>query len=712
MNMIEVFSRGFAKLGKTGALAAIGICACLASAQVSANGAYVSPGPRYKVEVLPDVRVRMRDGVELAVRIIRPAGQGKFPAIMGYVPYRTLTGMKAARSEEKFATAQNIQYYMAQHGYVMVNYDSRGTGASGGVSTVMYEAAERQDGYDMVEWIAKQPWSNGNVGMWGISYGGVDTWQIAAMAPPHLKAVIVHSGTDDVYDDWMYPGGTVRSLFIFGGYAPQMAASNFAPPDPASSGAKWADIWEQHLKGNQPWSLGWLEHPVYGPYWKDRSLRPDYGRIKCAVFVIDGWADWYQTALLRAFSHLKGPKKALIGPWDHGWSENALPGPRIDARPIYLQWFDRFLKGIDTGVLKEPPVTIFVQKYQPPAPMYLKERGFYRQENEWPLARTQYTPMYLISDGVLGRNAEQGVPTAKDSYRYKPSLGMASGILGRGNIGPWAMPLDQRSDEAYSLTYTSKPLTSDLEITGDPRADIFVSSTADVAYFTVRLTDVAPDGTSKLLSRGELDATHRSSNSHPQPLTPGSVYELKIPMKSMAYIVSAGHRIRVDIASADFMNTWPVGKAAINSIVRGAQYPSRVILPVAPPQSPALPPPDFKPSPVPLPDQEEVPKPVYGVTYDLINQTATVTIDKTAPKGGGDSHTTFTVSDRDPANAVMKSVVDYVVHQPDGVIDVQAQSLLTSDKKVFRHIMDINITVDGKQHFSKSWIVTVPRVLN
>jgi uncharacterized protein len=694
---------------KIGALIAICICIWFASAQPSDAGVYVSPGPRYKVEVLPDVRVRMRDGVELAVRIIRPAAPGKFPAVMGYVPYRTLTGMKAARSEEEFSTANNIQYYMAQRGYVMVNYDARGTGASGGVSTDMYEAAERQDGYDMIEWIARQPWSNGNVGMWGISYGGVDSWQIAAMAPPHLKAIIVHSGTDDVYDDWMYPGGSFRTVQM-ATYGAQMTAENFAPPDPVSTGTKWADIWEQHLKGNQPWPLGWLEHQVYGPFWQAPSLRPEYSRIKCAVFVIDGWADWYQTALLRAFSHLKVPKRALIGPWDHGWSENALPAPQIDGRPLYLQWFDQFLKGINTGVLKEPAVTIFVQEYQPPAPMYMQERGFFRQENEWPLARTKYTPMYLTADGQLERHPEGDVPMAKDSYRYKPSLGMASGIVGRGTIGPWAMPLDQRGDEAYSLTYTSKPLTSGVEVTGNPRADIFISSTADVAYFTVRVTDVAPDGTSKLVTRGELGATHRNSSSNPQPLTPGSVYELNIPMKSMAYIFSPGHRIRVDIASADFMNAWPVGKAASNFIVRGARFPSRVILPVAPPQNPVLPPPDFRPSPVPLPDPDSIPKPTYTTTYDLINQTATVIIARKTPTG--DQRTTFTVSDGNPADAVMKSVVNYVVRQPDGVITVHTQSLVTSDDRVFRHILDLEITVDGKPHFSKSWTLVVPRVLN
>jgi putative CocE/NonD family hydrolase len=693
------------------------ILATLAFANVPIVSAQAQPpstvasAEKYKVTILPDVRVRMRDGVELAVRITRPDAPGKFPAIMGYTPYRRLPGLgTAAHSETEFANATNIQYFMAEHGYISVDYDVRGTGASGGTSTEMYADAERQDGYDMVEWIAKQSWSNANVGMWGISYGGVDTWQIAAMAPPHLKAVIVHSGTEDVYDDWMYPGGSLRTLFIFGGYAASMTAQNFAPPDPASTGDKWADIWAEHLKDNEPWSLGWLKHPVDGPYWQSRSVRPDYDRIKCAVYVIEGWADWYQTAELRAFAHLKVPKRALIGPWDHGWSENALPGPRVDGRPEYLRWFDQFLKGIDTGVLKEPPVTIFVRNYKAPAPMYMEEAGFFRQENEWPLKRTQYTPMFLGGEGRLERIPAEHDAIERDTYTYKPSVGIASGILGRGSLGPWAMPLDQRQDEAYSITYTTPPLTTDLEVTGNPSADLFVSSTADVAYFTVKVTDVAPDGTSKLLTDGVLNATHRNSNSKPEPLIPGNIYELKIDLKSMAYIFPTGHRIRVDIASSDFMNAWPVGKAAVNTLIRAKQYQSRVILPVVPAQNPALPPPNLPPSPVPLPDPKEVRKPEYKVSLDLINQTTTVST--VTGKPGSESHTTFTVSDRNPAEAVMKSTFDYTVAQPDGEIKVKTQSITTSDEKVFRHIMDLEITVDGKPHFSKSWTLSIPRELN
>jgi hypothetical protein len=185
---------------------------------------------------------------------------------------------------------------------------------------------------------------------------------------------------------------------------------------------------------------------------------------------------------------------------------------------------------------------------------------------------------------------------------------------------------------------------------------------------------VAPDGVSKLVSDGELNATHRASHSKPEPLKPGEVYELKIPMKSMAYIFPAGHRIRVDVASADFQNAWPVSKAAVNAVHRSRAHPSRLILPVAPEQNPKLPAPDLKPSPNPLPAPETVKKPEYTVTYDLINQTVSVRT-ATGPTGS----TTFTVSPKNPADAVLRATQDFVVSKPDMQVKVETQCVTASD---------------------------------
>jgi putative CocE/NonD family hydrolase len=664
----------------------------------------------FRVRVLPDIRVRMRDGVELAARIVRPDAVGRFPALMAYNAYRILTALCPTPSDREYSNVIHAPHYFAERGYVSVYFDVRGTGASGGSSPDMYSDAERHDGYDMVEWIAAQPWSNGNVGMWGKSYGAVAAWQIAALAPPHLKAVIIRSGTEDLYRDWAYPGGVPRSFFMYGGYTGMMTALNFAPPDVETTGEKWATIWQEHLDTNVPWSIAMLQHPTDDDYWRARSVRPDYDRIKCAVFVIEGWADWYQTAELRAFEQLKGPKRALIGPWAHYWPEDAFPGPRIDARPEYLRWFDQFLKGIDTGVLREPPVTIFVRKYQPPAPMIREEPGYWRHENEWPPTRTRYTRMYLGANGTLESRPLETDSAECDHYVYRASVGAASGFLGQGLIPPWANPLDQQRDDGHSLTYTTPPLQSDIEVTGNPVAELFVSSSADVAYFAVRLCDVAPDGTSKLVTDGALSAAHRNSDVTPEPVIPGVVYPLRIDLRSTSYIFSSGHRIRVSIASADFQNAWPSSKAAINTVVRGAACSSCVILPIIPQQQSQWPTPALLTSPNLQP--AVLARPEYQITSDLINETTMLSVTQTPllSHAPGISRSTYLVSDVNPADAIIENTVEYVVAQSGQETIVRAHMVTASDARRFLHSVDVEVTIDGRHHFRKNWAVSVPRV--
>ncbi|MBI3923641.1 MAG: CocE/NonD family hydrolase [Armatimonadetes bacterium] len=641
----------------------------------------------------------MRDGVELAASITRPDAEGKFPAIMEYTPYHA-----------QGASGPGGRYrHFAERGYVCLNYDVRGTGNSRGITTDMYSAEEIQDGCDMVEWIAAQPWCNGKVGMWGISYGGVVCWQVAMHAPPHLAAVIIRSGTEDVYTEWTYPGGCPRP-YIYENYATLMTAYNFAPPSVEVCGEKWAEIWNEHLQNNVPWGLGYLSHQVDGPYWRDRSARPDYDRIECAVFVIGGWADWYPTPLLRGFSHLKVPKRALIGPWSHYWPEDAIPGPRIDGVREYEKWFDHWLKGIDTGVLEEPPVTVFVREYSKPSVMYVEDAGFWRAEHDWPLDRTQNTDFFLRSEGRLGEQSSSEENLASDDYPYDPTVGLTTGKHGGGAFPPWGMPLDQRLDETRSLVYSSDPLERDLEVIGNPKAVLHVASTAQVAYFHGKVCDVAPDGTSKLVTRGGMNATHRASRSQPEFLAPGRIYELEIPMLSVAYKFRAGHRIRVSIASADFQNAWPVSESGVNSVYRCSRHPSRVVLPVTPVPSPGHPEPDVQPCPHPLPARETIPKPDYAITHDLVNQT--VTMSYTCRIGAGINQSSFTVSATKPAEAVVKSSYDYTIARPDSVIKVDTHCVTASDEATFRHLVEVEISVNGRQHFNKSWAVSIPREFN
>ena len=661
---------------------------------------------RLKVEYL---RVPMRDGVELAAKIVRPDGEGRFPGVMMYYPYRFLRKAPPDDPGEPWPVQPTL--YLAQRGYAVVQYEVRGTGNSSGWSQDIYSDDERRDGYDMVEWIAAQPWCNGNVGMMGISYGGVVQWHVAVQAPPSLKAIIVRSANDDIYTEWVYPGGVLRP-YMFDTFSPLMSATNFLPPNPDLVGAKWSEIWQERLDHSQPWGIGYISHPLHGKYWLDRSLSADFSRVKCAVYVIGGWSDAYPTALLRAYSKVEVPKRALVGPWGHWWPEvkGAVPGPRIQGGIEYLKWFDYWLKGIDTGVMEEPPVTLFVKKYkEPSARMYTEEPGFWRSESEWPIARTVPTPMYFQEGGRL-----DPVPPStegKDEYEYNPGVGITSGMHWGGRILPWGMPIDQRLDEAYSLIYTSDPLESELEATGTPSTVLHVSSTAEVAYFRVKLIDVAPDGTSKLVRYGGLNATHRSSHFDPEPLQPGQVYPLEVELKAMSYVFAPGHRIRVAIASADIQNAWPTALHSVNTVYRGGARPSHIILPVIPTRSPELPRPDLKI--LPPADPGKLSKPSeYSITQDLANQTTTVRLVQGAEESGNLMSSSFTVSSKNPANAVLKARALRTVGRPESRIQVEANETTSSDALSFRHLVQIEILVNGKRHFQKSWSVTVPRKLN
>ena len=340
----------------------------------------------HDLQMVRNVRIPVGGGVTLAADIYRPAQEGRYPAIFEYTPYhRNVIDIESRRRRGQ---------YFAERGYILVVADIRGTGDSEGQTTEPFSDQERQDGYDVVEWIAAQPWCTGNVGMWGISYLGIVCFQVAMQRPPHLKAIIACQAPDDMYHDMACPGGCARP-YLYEQYAPLMAAFNLAPPDSADCGSDWADIWRQHLEGNVPWSLAWVDNMQDGPFWRSRSLPPSYDRIQCACFFVGGWADWYADNFLRAFSQIRTPKRVLIGPWAHQWPDEAFPGPRLDHLVECERWFDQFLKEIDTGVLAEPPIALFVQEYSPPDAMPIEERGGFRFENEWPLARLRESPYYL-----------------------------------------------------------------------------------------------------------------------------------------------------------------------------------------------------------------------------------------------------------------------------------------------------------------------------
>lgn len=645
-----------------------------------------------KSEIL---HVAMRDGVKLSVHVHRPDALGRFPVLLSYTPYN------------KGPLRPDGALALVERGYAVVSFDIRGTGNSEGWNDSIYSEPERQDGYDMVEWAAAQPWSSGRVGMWGISFGAVVALQMARAAPPHLAAIIARSGTDDPYTEWTNPGGSPRP-YMYMCYSPIMTVSNFSPPDPAEVGDRWEAIWADRLQSNVPWGIAFIEHLLDGPFWRDRSLRGHYDRVRCPVFVVDGWADWYFTPLLRIFSSLSVPKRALIGPWSHQWPDAAIPGPRIEWQSEALRWFDQWLKDVDTGVTREPPVTLFVSEHNPPASMRLMDRGSFRCETEWPPARAEATPFYLRAAGRLERAApDEAAPDTGDRLDADPRAGLATGLHGGGPFNDnWAMPLDQRLDEGVSLVYSTEPLAGDEEIIGQPRVSLHVASSARNALYAVKLCDVAPDGTSALITKGWLNAAHRDSHREPAALEPGRPVRLEFDLLACAHRVAAGHRIRVMIAGADFMNVWPMPERVRSTIFRSAARPSCITLPLAPPRTPPLPPPAIRPLDS-VPTVPEAPQ-HFTITRDVVNETQTLSY-KVHYTPQWFNEATVTVSAREPARAVIRGTSERRHTCAGKDIRVAATCVTESDANEFRHTVDLTVTINGRPHFARSWSRTVPR---
>jgi putative CocE/NonD family hydrolase len=576
---------------------------------------------------------------------------------------------------------------------------------------------EQQDGYDAVEWLAQQTWCDGQVNMMGISYGGFTALQVASHAPPHLTSIIPVDFTDDRYtDDCHYRGGHLRLYYDIAYYGGQMVARNALPPFPEWSGGAWATVWEQHLARSEPYLLKWYRHQTDGPYWRNGSVRDAPERIQCPSFLIGGWRDGYSNPPLRLFEALKVPRKVLIGPWDHAMPDTAIPGPRIDYVREVVRWLDYWCKGQDTGIMDEPPVVVYEQRYQQPLHDRVETPGRWRAETSWPPPGAREQTLYLGPDGALvvevQSDAEGG--GAFDRFDYHPTVGVTGGLWSGGL--PMGLPGDQRPDEAFSLVYTTKPLREELHILGWPRAVLHVSSTARVIGFVATLSEVAPDGTSHLVTKGMLNATRRDSFREPAPLNPDRVYELDIKLDCAGYVFTRGNRIRLSIASADWPNVWPTPELASNRVFRDPARPSRLILPVVLAQG-SLAPPRFCASPVAVASPARATEPpTWQVTRDQISGRTAVDLrydwtwrvdDRTVlvRQAAG----TFHLDPTDPGHASGRGEHVFRIERPGHCTEARSDVAVQATPTHFDITIDLVVEVNGAPHFAKHWAESVPR---
>jgi putative CocE/NonD family hydrolase len=664
--------------------------------------------PKYKVRVERHVQVPMRDGIKLSADLIRPDADGRFPAIIEYIPYR---------KDDLTQGGYDAHYYFAERGFIGVRLDVRGTGSSEGINTDEYMPVEQKDGFDAVEWCAKQPWSNGRVGMFGTSYGGFTCIQVAMHRPPHLKAIVPMYATDDRYtDDCHYtPGGNMRIYYDVGTYGGSMVAMNALPPVAEYVGPKWAELWKQRLEENQPYLLTWLKNQVDGPYWRSASLRPEYDRVECPTFLIGGWRDGYANTMLRTYMYLKAPKKLLMGPWVHSRPNVSVPGPRIDYLNEVVRFFAHWLRDEDTGIMKEPAVTIYMQQYARPERTLDVTPGHWRSEADLPGKGSTELTFYLQEGGRLAEKPGQTPKREYEEFEYSPTMGLSNGYWSAGGIS-YYLADDQRADEAYSLVYTTAPFENEMRLLGWPRVILHASSSAKVATFVAKLADVDPDGSSSLIVDGSLNGTRRESLTDPKPMTPDEVYELRVPMNPTGWTLKPGHRLRLAISGADFPNLWPTPEKARNRVYLSK---SRVVLPVVAKSTGSM-----TPQFLPPPQLRQIVRgsgepPRQQVLHDQITGAVTVlnrtkgTLTLPDDRGVLTSEHSFrcTASSKDPAQASIVGTHTYTLRREDGTFEVSAESTVRATATAFHITINLTVTRNGKPFFHKTWTASEPRRL-
>jgi putative CocE/NonD family hydrolase len=561
-------------------------------------------------DILLDNRVpiRMRDGVSLYADVFRPVGNERYPVIVSRTPYST----------ERFPSAYEAGVYFSRRGYVYVFQDVRGRHESDGRWEPFFD--DERDGYDTVEWAAKQPWSNGKVGMQGGSYLGQNQWRAAQAAPPSLVTIFPSVASTSIYHDWITLNGAWRLSFNFG-WGPVRQESRIMQNPGAHTveglHAIHYDEVQRHLPLNTMQQLvgrrarfydDWLANPDYNAYWKPLNVEDMFAKVAVPVHTFGGWFDIFSQGTLRGYVGMsqKGPTERIrrgsnlvIGAWGHGSTQTTGdidfgPTAHVNEQALQLRWYDYWLKGIDNGLAAEPPVKLFVMG-----------RNEWVLENEYPLARTEFRPFYFTSGGKANSDRGDGRLTWQkpagsspaDRFRYDPNDPVPS--LGGNNCCGTptpAGPRDQRPIERRQdvLIYTSEPVPQEIEVTGPVKVVLHASSDAPDTDFVAKLVDVHPDGTSYNMAEGIVRARYRESVAAPTPLTPGKVYRFEIDMVGTSVAFLRGHRIRVHVTSSHFpqfdrnpntgarFGATREVRVAEQTIVHDADHPSHILLPVIP----------------------------------------------------------------------------------------------------------------------------------
>ena len=663
----------------------------------------------HTITILENVWIPLTDGTRLAARIWLPetAAQHPVPALLEYIPYR--------KSDFTSGRDAKRQAYFAGHGYACVRVDMRGSGDADGILYDEYLPQEQEDALEVIDWLAQQPWCDGNIGMHGISWGGFNSLQVAARQPSHLKAIIAIGATDDRYhDDVHYMGGCLLTSQMLP-WASLMFAYNGSPPDPRWVGEAWREMWLERLAESPPYIEEWLSHQSKDAYWKHGSVSETYDDIKIPVYMVGGWADSYNNSIPRLMNGLNGPRKGLIGPWSHDFPEQCdAPGPAIGFLQESLRWWDHWLKGIDTGIMDEPMLRCWLQDGLPPALSYPERPGRWLAEPSWPSPNIQET-IYFLNESNLATRPQ---PTSEVSFVGLQQHGLDSGGWG-GHGSPGEYAGDQRSADGESLTFTSPPLAEPMNLLGHAKVHLALKVDQPLALVAVRLCDVGPDGRSTLVTWGLLNLTHHRSHETPELLVPGQSYNVTVPLNLMAYQLPADHRWRVAISPTYLRHAWPSPKPVRLTLMLGEGC--RLILPERPflPSDNDLAP--FPPAEIAPPEPIEQLRPELrrqtierevtrrSTTFKVVQDSGRIRYKNHGLELDDISTHTITIRDDDPLSLEQRVVYRLEYKRDDWQVVMKSDSKLTADATHF-YVTNLLEGYEGTVRvFHKTWTKQIKR---
>jgi putative CocE/NonD family hydrolase len=660
------------------------------------------------VRRIDHVWIPMPDGTRLSARIWLPqdAETSPVPAILEAIPYRKDDGTAIAD--------EGRHPWFAANGYAGVRLDIRGSGDSEGILLDEYLEQEQDDAVAAIAWLAAQPWCSGKVGMIGYSWGGFAALQVAARRPPELGAIVTVDSTDDRYaDDVHYMGGCLLAYYLLS-WATSMHVYAVLPPDPEVVGGRWRAMWHERLESARPMIEPWLTHQLRDGYWRHGSVCEDFAAITTPVFAVSGWADGYRSAVLRLMEGLACPRKGLIGPWSHTYPmEPQAPGPAIGFLQECRRWFDHWLKGVDTGVMDEPALRVWLQDSAPPLPTYPERPGRWVGEPGWP------SPNVVSRELHLAEHRLTETPSAGSVLRH-----VASELHG-SEAGDWDpfgepadMPPDQRAEDGRCLTFTSEPLERPLDVLGVPVARLAVTVDRPVAMLAVRLCEVDPEGRSTLLTRGLLNLTHRLGHDRAVSVEPGERMTVEVPMKAIGQRVAAGHRVRLSVSTGYWPWAWPSPQPVVLELDTAG---SSLLLPERGPVPDAdlrpFDPPELAPRPRPdvirleggdhtqarsIASREHVV--VHRYPHERLGMPGGLEVESREPD-------TFTIREGDPLSARVRCERLRSISRPatGWQVRVEIDGEMTADEEEF-HVWTALRAYEGEACiFTRTWSYDVPR---